>query len=70
MTAYTYAKRRTDLVRLLSVLVFDLAFESISAIHVLGFMISPVDVHPVRVQPCTHGLVFFRVRVRPSLTYI
>jgi hypothetical protein len=36
---------------LLSVLVFDFAFESITAVHVLGFVVSPVNVHPVRVQP-------------------
>ena len=51
MIAYTHTTGRADLVRLLSVLVFDFAFESITAVHVLGFMVSPIDVHPVRVQP-------------------
>lgn len=41
-----------NLVRLFSVFVLRLSLEAVCPVHVLGFMVPPVDEHSGWIQPC------------------
>ena len=42
----------TDLVRLFPVLMFYFIFKSVKSVHILGFVVSAIDEHPLRAKPC------------------